>query len=529
MQAGGTDGSFHGTVAARNIAVACAMAAMFMQTLDQTIANVALPHMQGSLSASRDQITWVLTSYIIATAIMTAPVGWIASRFGKRRFIIVAVAGFTVTSALCGMAQNLDQIILFRILQGAFGAALGPLSQTIMMDMFPPEKRGSVMGIWGMGVMLGPILGPTLGGLLTDSFSWRWVFYINVPVGIAAVAGLWLFYKNPERDRTLTFDWLGFALLMIGLGALQLMLDRGTHESWFESTEIVAEAVIALLGLYLFTVHMATAEKPFIRVEVFRDRNFVSATLLMFVTGGLLVSSSALLAPYLQTLGGYSVTDAGLLMVPRGVGTMLAMAMVGRIAMRYDSRKVITLGTIVLLATTYAMSRWTPAVSGSTIAWTGLIQGFGMGFIFVPMNLVAFATISPQIRTDATAIMNLLRNIGGAFSVSLTTAVLSTSAFTVRAQIAEHIDPFNRALDVNVPAMMWNPQLPFGLTALDGVISRAALEIAYANDFLFLFYTSLPALLLVWMMRRPQLPGAPPEGPKIADRAQPSLAERKSI
>ncbi|HTO57529.1 MAG TPA: DHA2 family efflux MFS transporter permease subunit, partial [Pseudomonadales bacterium] len=209
-------GPVFSSIAARNIAVACAMAAMFMQTLDQTIANVALPHMQGSLAASRDQITWVLTSYIIATAIMTAPVGWIASRFGKRRFIMVAVGGFTITSALCGMAQNLDQIILFRLLQGAFGAALGPLSQTIMMDMFPPQSRGSVMGIWGMGVMLGPILGPTLGGYLTDSFSWRAVFYINVPVGIASVIGLVLFYKDPRRDKSLVFDWFGFSLLMMG-------------------------------------------------------------------------------------------------------------------------------------------------------------------------------------------------------------------------------------------------------------------------------------------------------------------------
>ena len=504
------EGPVFKSIMARNIAVACAMAAMFMQTLDQTIANVALPHMQGSLAASRDQITWVLTSYIIASAIMTAPVGWIASRFGKRRFIMVAVAGFTITSALCGMAQNLDQIIVFRLLQGAFGAALGPLSQTIMMDLFPPQSRGSVMGIWGMGVMLGPILGPTLGGYLTDSFSWRWVFYINVPFGIASVVGLSLFYKDKRQDQSLTFDWFGFALLMLGLGALQLMLDRGTQKSWFESTEIIAAGVAALLGLYLFAVHMATAEKPFIRLEIFKDRNFTSATMLMFVTGGLLVSSSALLAPYLQTLGGYSVTDAGLLMVPRGIGTMLAMSMVGRIAMRFDARKVITCGATVLLATTYEMSRWTPDVTGWTMGWVGFIQGFGMGFIFVPMNLIAFATIPPEIRTDASAIMNLLRNIGGAFSVSLTTAVLAASAFTVHAQIAEKVDPFNRALGVNAPSMMWNPHMPFGLMSLDGMISRAALQIAYSNDFLFLFYTSIPAVLLIWLMRRPQLPGAAP-------------------
>lgn len=495
-------------VLARNIAAACAMAAMFMQTLDQTIANVALPHMQGSLAASRDQITWVLTSYIIASAIMTAPVGWLASRFGKRRLIVVAISGFTLTSALCGMAQNLDQIVLFRLLQGAFGAALGPLSQTIMIDTFPPERRGSVMGIWGMGVMLGPILGPTLGGYLTDAFSWRWVFYINVPVGIASVIGLLFFYRDPGRDKSLVFDWFGFSLLAVGLGALQLMLDRGGHKEWFDSTEIVIEGLLALLGLYLFAVHMATAKRPFIRLEIFKDRNFTSATLLMFATGGLLVSSSALLAPFLQTLGGYSVTDAGLLMVPRGVGTMLSMAMVGRVAMRFDPRKVITFGSVLLMLTSYDMSGWSPEVSAETIGWIGFIQGFGLGFIFIPLNLVAFATIAPELRTDASAIMNLLRNIGAAISISLTTVVLTRSTQVVHAQVAEHVDAFNRALSVNAPAMMWNPQLPFGLSALNGMISRAALEIAYTNDFLFLFYTSIPGVLLVWMMRRPQLPGA---------------------
>jgi DHA2 family multidrug resistance protein len=505
-------GGINAATFARNIAVACAMAAMFMQTLDQTIANVALPHMQGGLSASRDQITWVLTSYIIATAIMTAPVGWLAARFGKRNCIIVAVAGFTLSSALCGMAQNLDQMVLFRILQGAFGAALGPLSQTMMMDMFPPEQRGSVMGIWGMGVMLGPILGPTLGGYLTDSFSWRWVFYINVPVGIACVVGLLLFYRDPGKDRTLTFDWLGFSLLALGLGALQMMLDRGTGLDWFSSTEIVIEGVLALIGLYLFAVHMMTSKRTFIRFEVFKDRNFTSATLLMFITGGMLVSSSALLAPFLQNLGGYPVTDAGLLMMPRGVGTMLSMAMVGRIAMRFDPRKVITFGAILLLATTYHMSTWSPAVSASTIGWVGFIQGFGMGFIFVPMNLVAFATIPPEIRTDASAIMNLLRNIGAAVSVTMTTVVLTRTTHIVHAQVAEHVDPFNRALGVNAPSMMLNPQMPFGLGSLDGMISRAALEVAYANDFLFLFYVSIPAVLLVWLMKRPELPGAIPPG-----------------
>src|SRR6478735_1860336 len=251
------------------------MAGVLMQALDTTIANVALPYMMGELSASRDQITWVLTSYIIAAAIMTAPVGWIAARFGKKNFLITSIAGFTVASMLCGAATSLGQMVLFRLIQGVFGAALGPLSQAVMLDMYPPQKRGSVMAIWGMGVMLGPILGPTLGGVLTDLYNWRWIFYINVPVGIAACVALWVFFKDTDRDSSLRFDWFGFTALSVGLGALQLLLDRGTTKGWFSSTEIVIEACAAGVALYLFIVHMFTAKKPFIPRSIFKDRNFV--------------------------------------------------------------------------------------------------------------------------------------------------------------------------------------------------------------------------------------------------------------
>ncbi|MFO1247673.1 MAG: DHA2 family efflux MFS transporter permease subunit [Alphaproteobacteria bacterium] len=262
------------------------MAGVLMQALDTTIANVALPYMEGSLSASRDQVTWVLTSYIIAAAIMTAPVGWLAARFGKKNFLITSIAGFTIASMLCGASQNLEQMVLFRIIQGVFGAALGPLSQAVMLDMYPPAKRGNVMAIWGMGVMLGPILGPTLGGVLTDAYSWRWVFYINVPVGIAACAMLYVFFKDTAKDNSLKFDWFGFGALSVGLASLQLLLDRGTTKDWFSSSEIVIEAIVAGIGLYLFLVHMLTAKKPFIPREIFRDRNFVSGLVLMFTMLG---------------------------------------------------------------------------------------------------------------------------------------------------------------------------------------------------------------------------------------------------
>ncbi|HEV2560678.1 MAG TPA: DHA2 family efflux MFS transporter permease subunit [Rhizomicrobium sp.] len=496
------------------IVMLCSMAGTLMQALDSTIANVALPYMQGNLQASRDQITWVLTSYIVASAIMTAPVGWLASRFGRKRLALVTLAGFTVTSMMCGAAQSLDQIILFRLLQGAFGAALSPLSQSIMLDLYPPQKRGSVMAIWGMGVMVGPILGPTLGGYLTDMYSWRWVFYVNVPFGIAAVTGIWMFLRDTHRDDTLRFDWTGFAVLGIGLGAMQLMFDRGASKDWFSSTEIVTEAVIAALGLYLFIVHMFTADKPFMPREMFKDRNFVSSLILMFVVGLVMLASSALLPPYLQNLGGYTVTDTGLLMAPRGIGTMFAMLFAGRMAMKFDARYIMTFGMVLLLWSMFEMSRWTPQIAPWWLITTTFIQGIGMGFVFVPMNLVGFATLSPVYRTDGSALINLIRNVGSAFGISITTTVLAESIQRAHSQMSESVNMFNRNLTVNGQSMMWNPMLPFGAQQINQVVDRNAQIVGYANDFLFMFFVSLPALIVIFLMRRPtMIPGAP--APKL--------------
>src|SRR5471030_262032 len=422
------------------------MAGVLMQSLDTTIANVALPYMEGSLSASRDQVTWVLTSYIIAAAIMTAPVGWLAARFGKKNLFITSIAGFTIASMLCGAAQNLEQMVLFRIIQGVFGAALGPLSQTVMLDMYPPAKRGNVMAIWGMGVMLGPILGPTLGGVLTDAYGWRWVFYINVPFGLAACAALWIFFKDTAKDRSLKFDWFGFGALSVGLAALQLLLDRGTTKDWFDSPEIVIEAIVAGIGLYLFIVHMVTAKKPFIPIVLFKDRNFVGGLVLMFVMGLVLLASSALLSPYLQSLSGRSVTQTGFLMVPRGLGTMFAMMFAGRLTMKMDPRLLMTVGAGFLVWSMWAMTSWTPDVSVTTISSVSFVQGLGMGLVFVPMNLVAFATLGPQFRTDGAGLTNLMRNVGSAVGVSITTNILASSVQTIHAQLSQYAAPFNRAL-----------------------------------------------------------------------------------
>ena len=493
------------------------MAGVLMQALDTTIANVALPYMEGSLSASRDQVTWVLTSYIIAAAIMTAPVGWLAARFGKKNFLITSIAGFTIASMLCGASQSLEQMVLFRIIQGVFGAALGPLSQAVMLDMYPPAKRGNVMAIWGMGVMLGPILGPTLGGVLTDAYGWRWVFYINVPFGIAACAMLWVFFKDTARDSSLKFDWFGFAALSVGLAALQLMLDRGTTKDWFSSPEIVIEAIVAGIGLYLFVVHMLTAKKPFIPRGIFKDRNFVSGLVLMFSMGLVLLASSALLSPYLQNLSGRSVTQTGFLMVPRGFGVMFAMMFAGRLTMKMDPRIIMTVGAALMIWSLWAMTAWTPGINVSAVIWVTFVQGAGMGLVFVPMNMVAFATLTPEQRTDGAGLSNLMRNIGSAIGVSLTSTILINSIQTIHAQLSGLASPFNRALGVNGSSLMMNPQIPFGLANLNSLIEYRAQVQAYSNDFLFMFLTSLPVFAIIWLMKRPSFTAGQPPKIEVVD------------
>jgi DHA2 family multidrug resistance protein len=381
-----------------------------------------------------------------------------------------------------------------------------------MLDMYPPAKRGSVMAIWGMGVMLGPILGPTLGGVLTDAYNWRWVFYINVPFGIAACVALWIFFKDTAKDQSLKFDWFGFGALSVGLAALQLMLDRGTTKDWFDSSEIVIEAIVAGIGLYLFVVHMLTAKKPFIPVVIFKDRNFISGLVLMFVMGLVLLASSALISPYLQNLSGRSVTQTGFLMVPRGFGVMFAMMFAGRLTMKMDPRVIMTAGAALLLWSLWAMTAWTPDIGVSTISWVTFVQGLGMGLVFVPMNMVAFATLSPQLRTDGAGLSNLMRNIGSAMGVSLTSTILANSIQTIHAQLAGQASVFNRALGVNGPSLMMSPEIPFGLANLNSLIEYRAQVQAYSNDFLFMFVVSLPVFAIIWLMKRPSFAaGATPK------------------
>ena len=495
----------------RNLLTVCLMVATLMQALDSTIANVALPYMQGSLSTTFDQITWVLTSYVVAAAIMTAPVGWLAARFGRKNFFAACLVGFTVTSMMCGAAQTLGQMVAFRLMQGVCGAALVPLSQSTMMDIFPVEQRGSAMAIWGMGVMVGPILGPTLGGYLTNVYSWRWVFYVNLPFGILATTGILLLMPKVPLNKELRFDWIGFGVLALGIGALQMMLDRGLSQDWFASREVLIEGVLAGLGCYLFVVHMITAPRPFIPRSIFFDLNFMMTMVMMFAVGMVLLASSALLAPFLQNLSGYPVQDAGLLMAPRGVGTMISMMVAGRLTSRVDPRKLMGVGLVLLTWSLYAMSSWTPDIPEYDLVVVTMVQGAGLGLVFIPLQIVGFATLPAQMRTDGSALLSLVRNVGSAIGISVTSFMLATNQQSEHARLAEVATPFNRLLHgPGELAQLLNPGTGHGAALLDSMINRQATIIAYNDDFRLMMLAAVLPVLLLFIMRRP---GAPAGGP----------------
>jgi DHA2 family multidrug resistance protein len=490
----------------RALVTVCTMTATIMQALDTTVANVALPYMQGSLSASLDQINWVLTSYIVAAAIMTAPTGWMADRFGRKRLFVVCAAGFTVASLFCAIAQDVTSIVTARLVQGAFGAGLVPLSQAVMLDSYPPEQRGSAMGIWGMGVMLGPIMGPTIGGFLTENYSWHWVFLINLPIGAVTVLGLLLFLEESPRQSHLRFDWFGFAALAVGIGALQVMLDRGEHVGWFGSTEIWIELIVSIAGFYYFFAHSLTTDEPFVRFEVFRDRNFVAGCVFMVVVGAGLFGTMALLTPFTQQLLGYPIMTAGYVMGARGVGTLVAMLVVGRLLRRFEARTLVFVGLLLMAGTLYEMSGFTNATSTNALIATGIVQGVGIGLVFVALSTLSFTTLESHLRTSGTALLTLIRNLGSAIGISMMIAIFTSKTTEMRARLAEHITPFNDAL--KQADRLIDTATDQGRALLDGILTQQAQVIAYQNDFyLLMLFTlaTMPFLLLIGStLTRPQ-------------------------
>lgn len=495
----------------RTITVAAMLAAL-IQTLDSTIANVSLPRMQGAFGATQEQISWVLTSYILASAIFMPLTGLLAARIGRRRLFITAVLGFTLASMFCGAAGSLGQMVAARILQGAFGAFLVPLSQAVILDTWPRERHAAAMAAWGMGVMIGPILGPTLGGWLTEHHDWRWVFYLNLPIGLLT-AVLLGFLPESAREPGRRFDALGFAFLAIGLASLQLMLDRGESLDWFESSEIVIEAAVAALALYLFVAHVLTHPAPFVEPRLFADRNFGVGLAAGFGIGVVLLATMTLLPPFLSTLMGWPVVDVGTVLAPRGAGTMLAMLAVGRIGDRIDPRLLIATGLCLTAASLHAMTGFDANVRPAHIVATGIVQGLGIGFVFPPLTAVTFASLPQRLRNDGTALFSLVRNLGSSFGISIVVTALARNAQANHAALSSGIDPLGHLpLRLAEEAGAWRLDTPQGLAELQAEVARQAMTIAYLQDFRLMSWVCLATLPLVLLLRRPRRSAAPPSG-----------------
>jgi MFS transporter, DHA2 family, multidrug resistance protein len=484
----------------RNMVTICAMTATIMQALDTTIANVALPYMQGTLSASQDQINWVLTSYIVAAAIMTAPVGWIANRFGRKRIFILCSGGFTIASVLCGLAQDINQMVLFRLLQGMFGAALVPLSQAVMLDSYTLQERAKAMSIWGMGVMMGPIMGPSLGAWLTETYSWHWVFFVNLPFGIFTVLGLLVFMDETKKDRDLRFDWFGFAALAVGIGSLQLALDRGEQLGWLESNEIIAEFIVSAVGFYYFFAHSFTTAKPFIQFAIFKDRNFIGGCVFMAVMGLVLFSTMAVSSPYLQNVIGYPIITAGLLLATRGCGTFVAMMLVGRLMRYVEARTLIISGLSLTCLSLFYMTGWTDQTGVPEIVVVSIAQGFGFGLVFVPLSTVAFLTLPNNLRTDGTSMLTLMRNVASSIGISVVIAQLTEGSRRVYAILSEHVNPFNHAMQMPDVTGMIDLNTDTGRAMADVMVGLQAQIIAFSQDYQLLMLFTLVSIPLAIMI-----------------------------
>ena len=478
------------------------MTASLLQILDSTIANVAIPHMQSSLGATPETINWVLTSYIVATAIAMPITGWLADRIGSRRLFILSVAGFVLSSMLCGMAQNLTQMVIFRALQGATGAFIAPLSQTAMIDTNRPSRQPQMMALWGMGIMIGPILGPILGGWLTENWNWRWVFYVNIPLGALSLAILISSLPSRAIERR-RFDILGFSMIAITLAAIQLLLDRGNHIGWFDAAESWIYAGIAISAGWIALIHLATAAQPLFNRLLFADRNYIVSLFFMVVVGMVMFATMALLPPMLQHLLGYSVIDTGIALMPRGVGTLIGMQAAGLMIRRgVDGRLLVGLGFAIAGYSLWQMAGWSLAVDNAHVVSSGFIQGLGMGLVFIPLNTSAFATLPPLLRTEGSSLLNLMRSMGASVGISIVTALLGQNLQRSHADLASHITTaVTEAVDFSTMDRFQAAGDAI-LRMIDAEVNRQAAMIAYIDNYYLMAWLSFAAIPLVLLMRR---------------------------
>lgn len=496
----------HARVPVRNkgLITVSVMLATIMQALDTTIANVALPKVQGTLSATQDEMGWVLTSYIVAAAITIPLTGWLASEFGRRKVFLNSIVLFTIASVLCGLATTLPQIVFFRLLQGVGGAALVPLSQAVLFDINPPKEFGRAMSIWGIGVTLGPILGPALGGWLTDNYSWRWVFFINLPVGILAYLGLLTTMPESRNAQSSRFDFFGFTTLSLGVGCLQTLLDRGQTKDWFSSPEIITEAVIGGVAFYLFVVHMFSSTRPFLNPVLFKDRNFVASNIFILMIGVVLFATLALLPPMLQNQMRYPVVLTGLITMPRGIGTLFGMLVIGRLIKHFDPRLLMAVGLAMTAFSLWQMTQFSLTMHYEPVVWSGIIQGVGVALVYIPLSMVAFTTLPASLRNEGTSFFNLLRNLGSSVGISIVMFLLTQNTQKVHAALVNDITPFNMA--TNPAAAGINIHSTGSLLALNGMITNQAAMIGYLDDFklmMVLTLVTIPFLLLIRNAKAP--------------------------
>src|SRR5436853_6961502 len=497
------------------------MLANIMQGVDNTILNVALPHIQGSLSASLDQIAWALTSYIVCAAIMMPLTGWLAGRFGIKYIFLISIIGFTLASALCGLASSLGELVFFRALQGVAGAGLIPLSQATLLQINPPQRHGHAMAVFGIGTIMGPIMGPALGGWVTEDYSWRWIFFINLPVGVLCTLGILIFIRHTRNVHREPFDFVGFLTLSRGVGALQLMLDRGELKDWFHSSEIWIEATIAGLGLYLFAVHTATTdERSFLNRDLLKSANFMAGTVLMFAGGLIMTGTLALLPTMLQNLMNYPVMTTGLVCVPRGIGSMAAMFIVAPLINRLDNRLIILFGFLLTAVSMWQMSQFSLQMGMTPVIISGFLQGFGLGCTQVPLNILALSTLPRHILTQGTAIRSLMRNLGGSVGISILVATLAENTQIVHSRLVEGLRPDNPLAQAPYLPAPFSLTTPGGLAALNAEVTRQAAMVGYINNFKLMMIVALVSLPLLLLLREtgraPRVP-APAAAPVAAD------------
>jgi MFS transporter, DHA2 family, multidrug resistance protein len=485
---------------------AAVMLATFMEVLDTSVANVALPHIGGNLSASTNESTWVLTSYLVSNAIILPAAGWLSSFFGRKRFLLACIVIFTLSSALCGAASSLGMLVFARILQGAGGGALQPIAQAVLLESFPKEKRGQAMAVFGLGIVVAPIIGPTMGGWITDNYSWRWIFYINVPVGILAMLMANAFIEDPPYIRSQKpgrIDYIGFGLMALGLASLQLVLDKGQEEDWFESSWIFWFTLFGLAAIIAFIIRELQTKEPIVNLRIFKNRNFAVGTALMAMMGAVLYGSIALLPLFLQTLLGYPATQSGLAVSPRGFGSIVSMIIVGRLVGRLDSRYLIAFGFAVLGFATYMLSSINLDISMSSVVWPNIISGLAMGFIFIPLTTTAMGTLTNQEMGNASGLFNLMRNTGGSIGIAVVTTLLSRGAQVHQAAMVSHLTPYDPAFQQRVQQLSGpaaSLQQAYG--TIYGIVARQAMVMSFLDNFRLLAGLSLLCIPAVFLFKK---------------------------